>query len=69
MDKTYRFTLRAECVVEGEDAPRMFDAEVTYHNMCYENVVVVEKHVIDMFNALNKFAEAKVVPPGQVKRK
>lgn len=60
-DKRYQFTLSAQCVGEGEDAPKMFDATVTYHNMQYEDVVLVEKHLLQVFDGLNKYAEEKAL--------
>jgi len=59
-DKKYQFTLSAQCVVEGEDSPKMFNADVVYHNMSYEDVVLVEKHLIGVFTGLNQFAEARI---------
>ena len=62
MDKTYRFTISAECVVEGEDGTKMFDSNVVYHSMKYEDVVLVEKHLLTALQSLNQFAENKGKP-------
>jgi len=59
-EKRYQFTLSAQCVGEGEDAPKMFNADVVYHNMKYEDVVLVEKHLLAVFTGLNQYAEARV---------
>lgn len=60
-DRRYQFTISAQCVVEGEDSPKMFDATVTYHNMGYDDVVLVEKHLIQSLDSLNKYAEEKAL--------
>lgn len=58
-EKRYKATITMNVIVEGENAPKMFDSEITYHNMKYEDVVLVEGAVIQMLAGLNKFAETK----------
>lgn len=57
-DKKYNFKITAEVV--DEEGVEMFDANVTYKNMGYDDVVLVEKALIEMLSGLNKFAEAKI---------
>jgi hypothetical protein len=57
-EKRYKFNIQAEVV--GDDGQEMFDAHVTYKNMKYEDVVLVEGSIIQMFTGLNKYAEARV---------
>jgi len=59
-EKRYEFAISARCVGEGEDAPKMFEANVVYHNMQYEDVVLVEKHLIGVFAGLQQYAEARI---------
>lgn len=58
-EKRYKATITMNVIVEGENAPKMFDSEVIYYNMKYEDVVLVEGAVIQMLAGLNKFAETK----------
>lgn len=60
MDKKYTFTITAKCV--GDDGLEMFDSNVTYKNMGYEDVVLVEGAIIKMLDGLNKFAETRAKP-------
>jgi len=61
-EKRYEFKISASCNVEGEDSPKMFDANINYYNMKYEDVVLVEKHVLGVFQGLNQYAEEKEIP-------
>ena len=56
-DKTYTFTLTASVV--GNDDKEMFDANITYKNMKYDDVVLVEGALVKMMEGLNQFAELK----------
>ena len=56
-DKTYRLKLSADCV--GSDGKVMFTSEVAYENLHYQDVVLLEKVIIDTFKSLNEFAEKR----------
>ena len=56
-DKTYTFTITAH--VTGDDDKEMFDSQVVYKNMRYEDVVLVEGAIIKMLEGLNQYAEQK----------
>lgn len=60
MAEDKRYTFHIEAHVTGDDDKEMFDAHVTYKNMKYDDVVLVEKHMIGMFEGLQQFAEARV---------
>jgi hypothetical protein len=60
MAEEKRFTFNIQADVVGDDGKEFFDAHVTYKNMKYEDVVLVEKAIIGMFGGLQQFAEAKV---------
>lgn len=57
-EKKYKFRISAE--VTGDDGDAMFDANVTYQNMGYDDVCLVEGAIIKMFDGLNQYAIAKV---------
>lgn len=56
-EKRYTFTLTANVV--GDDGKEMFDANITYKNMKYDDVVLVEGAMVKMLQGLNEFAELK----------
>ena len=62
MEKKYALTLSANCV--GEDGNEMFDSTVTYKNMEYEDVALVEDALIKMMAGLNDYAKNR---PGKKK--
>lgn len=53
-DKKYQFVLTAHVV--GDDGVEMFDANITYKNMKYDDVVLVEGALIKMMDGLNQYA-------------
>lgn len=61
-EKRYEFSVSASCKVQGEDGPKMFDANIDYYNMKYEDVVLVEQHVLDVFKGLNEYAKNHEIP-------
>ena len=56
-DKIYTFTLTAKCV--GDDGKEMFDSQMVYKNMKYDDVVLIEGAMVKMLEGLNQFAEQK----------
>jgi len=62
-EKIYQFRITAEVVDQNGD--RMFDAHVTYENMDYGNVVVVEKAIVGMLEHLSQFGEEKAKTKGK----
>jgi len=56
-DKRYTFTLTAAVV--GDDGKEMFDANIAYKNMGYDDVVLVEGAMVKMLQGLNDYAELR----------
>ena len=56
-EKHYTFVIAAHVV--GDDGKDMFDAQVSYKNMGYDDVVLVEGALIKMLQGLNEFAELR----------
>ena len=54
-EKKYSFTITAKCV--GDDGAEMFDSNVTYKNMSYDDVTLVEGALIQALDGLNQFAK------------
>lgn len=65
-EKKYKFRISAE--VTGDDGATMFDANVTYQNMGYDDVCLVEGAIIKMFDGLNQYAIAKVAGAAAAKK-
>jgi len=56
--KKYTFTMSASVV--DTDGNEMFDANVTYKNMGYDDVVLVEGAYLQCFVNLNEYAKNKI---------
>ena len=57
-DKKYTFSISAEVV--GANGDKFFGANVTYQNMGYDDVCLVEGALIKTLEGLNQYAVAKV---------
>ena len=57
-DKKYQFEITARVV--GDDGVEMFDSNITYKNMKYDDVVLVEGALIKMMDGLNQYASLQV---------
>ena len=57
-DKKYTFSISAEVI--GANGDKFFGGNVTYQNMGYDDICLVEGAILKMFDGLNQYAVAKI---------
>jgi hypothetical protein len=68
VDTTQRFTVKINLDVRSKDGSPFFGAEVTYQDLPYAGVVLIERELVDVLSKLTSFGEAAVVQTGNVKK-